>query len=196
MPWEFGLVLEARQFRVISPRRCICNKSLTKRNFEAGSWISEQNFAQRRRISRLLLSVESRQKERGWNSYTERKTEECFQRKPIGSCSRGDNCSFSTHVCHGTPWDYVERSGRRKEISPRASILFRTESEKTDSREKLKQSKGQSWDWSFKSLVCGRQDEKDRRVIIDTIPCVVFTSVETDAFVAFVAFFRHADCEK
>ena len=31
------------------------------------------------------------------------------------------------------------------------------------------------------------QDEKYRRVIIDIIPCVVFTSLEADAFVAFVA---------
>ena len=50
---------------------------------------------------------------------------------------------FSTHACHGTP---RERSGRRKEISPGASILFSTESEGTDWREKLKQSEGQSCD--------------------------------------------------
>ena len=92
------------------------------------------------------------------------------------------------HACHGTPWDYVDRSGRRKEISPRTSILFSTESESTDWREKLKQSEGQSYDWSWKSLVYGWQDEKDRRVIIDIIPCVVVTSLETDAFMAIVAY--------
>ena len=32
------------------------------------------------------------------------------------------------------------------------------------------------------------QDEKDRRVTLDIIPCVVVTSLETDAFVAFVAY--------
>ena len=32
-------------------------------------------------------------------------------------------------------------------------------------------------------------NEKDRRVIIGSMPCVVVTSLETDAFVAFVAFF-------
>ena len=53
---------------------------------------------------------------------------------------------FSTHACHGTPWDYVERSERRKKISPRTSILFKTESEGTDWREKLKHSEGQSCD--------------------------------------------------
>ena len=40
-----------------------------------------------------------------------------------------------------------------------------------------------------KSLVYVKQNEKDRRVIIGIIPCVVVTSLETDAFVAFVAFF-------
>ena len=40
-----------------------------------------------------------------------------------------------------------------------------------------------------KFLVYGGQDEKDRRVIIDIIPCVVVTSLETDAFVAIVAYF-------
>ena len=35
--------------------------------------------------------------------------------------------------------------------------------------------------------VYGGQDEKDRRVIIDIIPCVVVASLETDAFIAIVA---------
>ena len=37
-------------------------------------------------------------------------------------------------------------------------------------------------------VYCG-QDEKDRRVIIDIIPCVVVTSLETDAFMAILAYF-------
>ena len=37
-------------------------------------------------------------------------------------------------------------------------------------------------------VYCG-QDEKYRRVIIDIIPCVVVTSLETDAFMAIVADF-------
>ena len=36
--------------------------------------------------------------------------------------------------------------------------------------------------------VYGGQDEKDRRVIIDIIPYVVVTSLETDAFMAIVAY--------
>ena len=33
------------------------------------------------------------------------------------------------------------------------------------------------------------QDEKDGRVIVDLVPCVVVTSLETDAFMAIVAYF-------
>ena len=44
-----------------------------------------------------------------------------------------------------TTWDKVER---RKKFSPGASILFSTESEDTDWREKLEQSEGQSCDKS------------------------------------------------
>ena len=41
----------------------------------------------------------SRDKTRAKKSYTERKTEECFQRKTIGSCPRRDACSFlHTHA--------------------------------------------------------------------------------------------------
>ena len=84
----------------------------------------------------------------------------------------------------------MERSGRRKEISPRASIFFSTESEETDGCERLEQSKSQSCDLSKKkTLVYGGQDEEDRHVILDIIPCVVVTSLETGAFVAFAAFF-------
>ena len=56
MPWVLGLALNAWQFRVISPRRCICKNSLTKRNFKAGSWISKLQFAQKRKISRSYCS--------------------------------------------------------------------------------------------------------------------------------------------
>ena len=85
-----------------------------------------------------------------------------------------------------TTWDEMER---RKKFSPGASILFSTESEETDWREKLEQWKGQSWDSSWKFLVYCGQDEKHRRAILDIIPYVVVTSLETDAFMAIVAYF-------
>ena len=124
----------------------------------------------------------------GQNSYTERKTGERFQRKTIGSCSRRDTCSFLHKHATGHRETMRKEVGDARRSHLEHSILFSTESEGTDCREKLKQSKGQSCDQSLKHLVYGRQDEKDRRVIIGTMPCVNVTSLETDAFVAFVAY--------
>ena len=50
------------------------------------------------------------------NSHTERKTEECFQRKTIGSCSRRDACSFLHTHGTGDREDNVEWSGDTQEI--------------------------------------------------------------------------------
>ena len=50
------------------------------------------------------------------NSYTERKTEECFQQKTIGSCSRRDACSFLHTHATGDREDNVEWSGDTQEI--------------------------------------------------------------------------------
>ena len=44
-------------------RICICKKSLTKRNFKAGSWISKLKFAQKRRISRAYCSGSRKSKQ-------------------------------------------------------------------------------------------------------------------------------------
>ena len=144
--------------------------SLTKRNFKDGSWISKQEFAQERTISRSycsgstdrsnqlaegppqstinygkrflwlwririddgsrnwnaatilfiwstkLPSVEPWQDKRAKNSYTERKTEECFQRKTIGSCSTRDACGFLHTHATGDREDNVEWSGDTQEI--------------------------------------------------------------------------------
>ena len=127
MPRVLGLVLKAWQFRVISPRKCICKNSSTKQNVRAGSWMSEQKFTQR-----LVTKGEG----------------QTFLTRKIGELSlvQMETFAISAQACHGRPWDYVERSGRRKEISPRTSILFSTKSEGTDWREKLKQTKGQYCD--------------------------------------------------
>ena len=86
-----------------------------------------------------------------------------------------------------TSWDEAER---RKKFSRRASILFSTESEDTDWRAKsfysLKVSLVTEAHLLF--VLCG-QDEKYRRVTFDIIPCVVVTSLETDALVVIVASF-------
>ena len=41
----------------------------------------------------------------------------------------------------------------------------------------------------LKSLVYGERNAQDRRVIIGILPCVVVTSLETDAFMAMFACF-------
>ena len=61
-------------------------------------------------------------------------------------------------------------------------------SEEKDWRKSLNSPEGQSCEWSYKFLLYCGQDEKDRRVILDSIPCVVVTSLETDAFMATVAY--------
>ena len=58
----------------------------------------------------------SQQKERAKNSYTERKTEECFLRKTIWSWSRRDACSFLHTHATGDREDNVEWSGETQEI--------------------------------------------------------------------------------
>ena len=197
--WKVSYVYDsmpckAWQFRIVSPRRCICKNSLTKRNFRAGSWISEQKFAKKRRISRSYCSGSTKSKQparwrtssirnhlrvknfpdceeldlmmvtelkrcydkyictskggsaskskwlerttdfsegvrlliwsakltwrgKGQNSYAERKTGECFQRKTVGSCSRRDNCNFlHTHEGNLTqnehPFEYRKWKNR------------------------------------------------------------------------------------
>ena len=169
MPWVLGIVLKAWQFGVISPRMRLQN-SLTKRNFQAWSWISKQEFPQKQRMSRSHCSgsrdrsnqlaegphqskinygkrflwlwrigfydggrIEmvlryclfdlrnyracSRPKtRRAKKSYTDPKTEECFQRKTIGSCSRRDACSFLHRHATGDREDNVGWSGDTQEI--------------------------------------------------------------------------------
>ena len=66
--------------------------------------------------STKLPSVEPWQEEKGENFYTERKTEECFQRKTIGFCSRRDACSFPHTHATGDCEDNVGWSGGMPEI--------------------------------------------------------------------------------
>ena len=84
-----------------------------------------------------------------------------------------------------TTWNEVEM---RKKFSPWASILFSTESEETDWRKSLNSPKASLATKAIKSIAYCEQDEKYRRVIIDIIPCVVVTRLETAAFIAIVAY--------
>ena len=79
-------------------------------------------------------------------------------------------------------WSYARNSHLEH------SILFSAESEETDWRKSLNSLKASPATKAENFLsICG-QDEKDRRVIIEIIPCVVVTSLEQMAFKAIVAF--------
>ena len=131
--------------------------------------ISELN----REFPSRSLRKGSKQKERGKNSHAERKTGEWILFK-------WRHLQFSAHACHGTPWDYVERSGRRKEnLTPEqisSSVPKVTEHTDVKSTNRLQASPAPGVEHSLS------------HVIICIIPCVVVTSLETDAFAAFVAY--------
>ena len=165
VPWVLGLVFKAWPFRVISPRRCICKNSRTKQNFRAGSWISEWKFAQRLAINGM-----------GQNSYTERKTGECFQRKTIGFCSNVDICNF-LHT-HATGRREKEVGDVKKSHLEQVSSSVPKVKEQTDVKNS-NSLKASPATWGKRKLVYGWQDEKDRHVIIGIIPCVAVTSLET-----------------
>ena len=189
MPWVFGLVLKWHDNSEFPPPRDASGIYKIPWPVKFQSWIVNfrAEVCEKARNLTLLRGLVTEGK--GPNSLTNRKTGECFHRKTAGSYSRRDNNSFQ----------HTHATGRRetlwKEVGD-ASILFSTETKRTDWREKLKHSKGRPYDKSWNSLVYVRQDEKDRRVIIGIVARVVVTSLETDAFVAFVAFFRHAGGEK
>ena len=105
MPWVTCTQV-VWQFRVISTRICICN-SLTRRNSEL-----DREFPSR------SLRKSSQQKERAKHSYTERKTEECVQRKTIGPRSWRDACSFLHTRATG---DTVRRTWNEVEIRKKFS---------------------------------------------------------------------------
>ena len=98
-----------------------------------------------------LPTVEPWQDKRAKKSYTDMKTEECFQRKTFGYCSRRDACIFYTRMPREivrTTWIEVEI---RKKF--RASILFSTESEETDWRKSLNSQKASPATKAKNSLV-------------------------------------------
>ena len=153
--------------------------SLTKRNFKAGSWISEQKFAQKRRISRSCCSGSRDRiniinpKSITWKDFsdcdeldlmmaaelkwcydiayliheiTERsaatrqegrknltpsgRLKNVFSGRQLGLLQEETLVVFYTRMPRETVrimWDEVQR---RKKFSPRASILFSTESER------------------------------------------------------------------
>ena len=198
MPWVLGLVLKAWQFRVISPRRCICKNPLEfqrwivnfqvevcakaknlalvlqwiKRSKQPARWRTSSIPNQLREkislimknwiwwwraelkwcydIAYLIYEISERSavtRQKGRNTLTPSgRLKNVFSGRQLGLVQEETLVVFYTRMLRETArtsWDEVER---RKKISPRARVLFSTESEDTDWREKLEQSKGQSCD--------------------------------------------------
>ena len=97
---------------------------------------------------------------------------------------------FSAHACHGTPWECVERSGRRKEISPwnKYPLQYRKWKNRLTWKAQTVWRPVLRLELKIPCLLWLARWKKDRHAIIGTIPCVVITSLETDSFVAFVAY--------
>ena len=165
------------QFRVISHRRCICTNSVTKRNFRAGSWIP--------RISMRRKFVTEGKVQ---NSFTDRKTGKCFQRKTIGSCSRRDTCSvLHTHATGSRESMWKEVEIRKEDLNwSKHPLQYRKWKTQTDG--KSLNSPQANLATTAENSVHDAQDEKHRRVTIGIIPCVVVTNLEADAFMVIVAF--------
>ena len=95
---------------------------------------------------RAEVCAKARNKRKGRNILTlSGRLKNVFSGKQLGLGQEETLVVFYTRMPRETvttTWDEVEI---RKKFSPRASILFTTESEETDWRKKLEQSKGQSW---------------------------------------------------
>ena len=78
------------------------------------------------------------------------------------------------------------RCARNSHLGAKHTLQYRKWKTQTDEKS-LNSLKPRPTTRAGKSLVCCVQDEKYRRVIVDIIPCVVVTSLETD--VAIVAYF-------
>ena len=92
---------------------------------------------------RVEVCAKARNQWKGANSYTERKTGVCFQRKTIGFCSNVDTCNF-LHT-HATGRREKEVGDVKKSHLEQVSSSVPKVKEQTDVK-KLKQSKGQSCD--------------------------------------------------
>ena len=105
MSWVFGLVLKWHDNSEIS---LLGDASV----IPGPNGISEMD----REFPSRSLRKSSQQKKRAKNSYTERKNEESFQRKTIGSCSRRDACCSLHRHATGDREDNVECSAKTLEI--------------------------------------------------------------------------------
>ena len=148
-------------------------------------------------------------KGKGQNSFTKRKTGECFQWKANGSCSKGDSCSFLHSHAFGkreTSAEWAKNTGvsslkpavdneRRRKGKGQVSSSVPTGKGRTDDkRSKIPEARPAMRE--KKILVYREQDVENRRVIVGILPCVVITSLETGASMGNSCLYRHADGEE
>ena len=162
----------AWQFWVLSTRRCIGTIPWPNEILEL-----DREFPNRR------LRKGSQQKGQAKNSFTERTTGESCQWKS----SRRDTCICLHRRAMGDSEHNVEQSGDTQEILIWSKHALQHRKWRNRLTKKLIHSEGQSCNWCRKPLVFVGQDENDRCVTLDIIPCVVVKSLETDAFRAIVA---------
>ena len=141
-------------------------------------------------------------KGKGQNSFTKRKTEECFMWKANGSCSKGDSCSFLHSHASGI-WEILAEGAKNTGVSSLKPAVDceRRRRGKGQPSSSAPTGKGRTddkrtCDWSLNSLSMGRQDVKNRHVIIGILPCVVSTSLETGASMAIIAGETQQEVEK
>ena len=159
--------------------------------------------AQRSKHFRIQSEITERAAEtegKGQNSFTKKKTGECFQWKANGPCSTGDSCSFLHTRASGNRETTAEEVGnaRGSGLKPAVNNEPRRKG-KDQASSSVPTERGQTDVKSSKSLEASpatrvkipcpwrRQDVEDRRVIFDILPCVVVTSLETGASTAIAA---------
>ena len=121
---------------------------------------------------------------KGQNPSTKRKTGECFQWKAIGSCSKGESCSFRHKPASGN-WEVKVESARGSGLKPANERVNESNEQTMKSSASLEDRPATR----AKFPARGEQNEKYRHVIFGTLPCVVITSLKADAFMAVIACF-------
>ena len=125
---------------------------------------------------RVEVCAKARNQWKGANSYTERKTWECFQRKTIGFCPNVDICNFlHTHATGRREKEVgdVKKSHLEQVFSSVPKVKEQTDVKNSNSL------KASPVTWGKKSLSMVDKMKKDRHVILGIIPCVAVTSLET-----------------
>ena len=156
------------------------------------------HIEQAQRSKNLRIQNEITERGKGQNSFTERKTGECFQWKTDGSCSKGQSCSVLHAPAAGDREPAQEKVGNtgsrsRQKHATENRVLGRKAKEQTSSSVQTdvqyhtRTVEVRVLKLELESLVYGEQNAKDRHVVICILPYASATSLKSDAFMAIVA---------